>query len=209
MYQEIIIILFLLCIVYVLFLYDPRIDYLASDGKNYKIVNSNDSNINAKKAEYLSKINKKAHKIVKYMYDNNLPTKEIADTTYNRFKNCKIGETPNGEKDGAAHTINKTSMYLCIITKGKFNDENDAFFVILHELAHVMSNSYGHGDEFKQNFNFIVKLAVKLKMWKPANYEKKSVDYCGINITTSPCNNGICKKDNLDYYYKESLLEYK
>ena len=141
--------------------------------------------------------------------ENKLPNKQIADLTYDRFKNCKIGETPNGEKSGAAYTINKTSMYLCLITKGKFNNENDAYFVILHELAHVMSNSYGHGDEFKQNFRFIVQLAVKLELWKPANYEKEPVDYCGVTVTTSPCVNGICNKDKLEHYYKESLLDYK
>lgn len=209
MYQEIILSLIIVTVIYVCFFYDPRIEYMADDGIKYKIVNTNDNEINRKKAEYLSRINKKAKDIVNYMYQNNLPTKEISNTTYERFKNCIIGETPNGEKDGAAHTINKTSMYLCIITKGKFNDENDAYFVILHELAHVMSNSYGHGDEFKQNFDYIVKLAVKLGYWKPKNYEKTPVDYCGIVVTTSPCSGGQCTNDKLDYFYKQSLLEYK
>jgi len=100
-------------------------------------------------------------------------------------------------------------MGLCLITKGKLNDENDAFFVILHELAHVMSDTYGHGDEFKKNFNFIIKLAIKLKLWKDKNYNIEPVDYCGIKVTSSPCTTGECKDTTLEHYYKESLLSYK
>jgi hypothetical protein len=38
------------------------------------------------------------------------------------------------------------------------------------------------------------------------------VDYCGVTVTNSPCtglNGQVCDKDNLDYYYKESLMAYK
>jgi hypothetical protein len=71
-----------------------------------------------------------------------------------------------------------------------------------------MSNSYGHGEEFKTNFNFIVKLAVKLGLWKDPKYEERSVDYCGVEVTNSPCSGDKCNSNTLDYYYKESLLDY-
>jgi len=208
MYPEIFIVFFILCIIYYIFIYDPRIDFIASDGKPYKIIDSNNKELNTKKAEMLANLNTKAQKIVKNLHVNKLPTEKIANTTYNRFINCVIGEIL--EKDGGGYTINKgTKMGICLVTKGKLNDENDAFFVILHELAHVMSSSYGHGVEFKQNFNFIVKLAVKLGLWIEKNYNIDPVDYCGVKVTTSPCTTGECKEDNLDYYYKESLLSYK
>ena len=207
MYQEFILILIIILVTYFFYLNDNRIEYLAFNGKKYKIKDESDNEMNKKKADYLARIDNNARYIIKYMHDNNLPTKEIADRTYERFSKSVIGETPNGDKS-AAYTINKGNIYLCILTKNKFNDENDAFFVILHELAHVMSNSYGHGEEFKTNFNFIVKLAVKLNLWKPAQYENKPVDYCGVTVTQSPCTGGVCNKDNLEYYYKESLLDY-
>lgn len=208
MYQEFILILIILSVIYFSYLNDTRIYCEAFNGKSYKIKDEKDNEINKKKADYLARIDDKARKIVKYMYENQLPTKEIADRTYNRFSKSDIGETPNGDKS-AAYTINKGNIYLCIITKNKFNNENDAYFVILHELAHVMSNSYGHGEEFKINFNFIVKLAVKLELWRPAEYEKRPVDYCGVNVTNSPCSGDTCSKDNLEHFYKESLMEYK
>ena len=208
MYLEIILIVIFVLIIYFLYFHDTRIDYLAFDGNNYKIIDTHDTNKNKKKADMLARINDKAHKIVKHLKDSELPTKKISQMTYDRFKNCKIGEIP--EKEGGGYTINKgTKMGVCLVTKGKFNDENDAYFVILHELAHVMSNSYGHGDEFKQNFDYIVKLAVKLDLWKPKNYSVDPVDYCGVKVTNSPCTGESCNKDNLDFYYKESLLSYK
>lgn len=208
MYQEIILILIVLTVIYFMFLNDSRIEWEAFNGKKYKIKNDN-KELNQIKADFLAKLDIKARKIVKYMKDNHLPTKEISNRTYDRYKG--VGETPLGEKSGAAYTINKgqNGIYICCITKGKLNDENDSFFVLLHELAHLMSNSYGHGEEFKTNFNFIVKLAVKLGLWKDPKYEEKSVDYCGVEVTQSPCSNGACEVNSLDYYYKESLLDYK
>ena len=208
MYQEFILILIVLTVIYFMFFNDSRIEWEAFNGVKYKIKNDN-KELNQIKADFLAKIDIKARKIVKHMKDNHLPTKEIALRTHNRFKDSRIGETPQGEKSGAAFTINKGDIYICCITKGKLNDENDTFFVCLHELAHVMSNSYGHGEEFKTNFNFIVKLAVKLGLWKDPKYEEKSVDYCGVKVTTSPCSHGACDKNSLDYYFKESLLDYK
>lgn len=208
MYQEIILFLIILTIIYFIYFNDTRIEWEAFNGKKYKIKKES-KDLNQIKADFLAKIDEKARKIVKYMYDNQLPIKEISSNTYNRFKNSIIGETINGEKDGAAHTIGKGNIYICIITKGKLNDLNDTFFVCLHELAHVMSNSYGHGEEFKTNFNFIVKLAVKLGLWKDPKYEEKPIDYCGVKVTTSPCSHEQCEKDKLNYFYKESLLDYK
>ena len=208
MYQEIFLILIIITVIYFMVLNDSRIEWEAFNGVKYKIKNDN-KELNQIKADFLARIDIKARKIVKHMKDNNLPTKEIASRTHNRFKNSNIGETPQGEKSGAAFTINKGDIYICCITKGKLNDENDTFFVCLHELAHVMSNSYGHGEEFKTNFNFIVKLAVKLGLWKDPKYEEKPVDYCGVQVTTSPCSGDLCNKNSLDYYFKESLLDYK
>lgn len=207
MYQEFILILIVLFVLYFMFYYDSRIEWEAFNGIKYKIKNDN-KELNKIKADFLAKLDEKAKKIIKYMKNNQLPTKEISGRTDSRYKG--IGETPQGEKS-AAYTINKGlgGVYMCCITKGKLNDLNDSFFVLLHELAHLMSNSYGHGEEFKTNFNFIVKLAVKLGLWKDPKYEEKSVDYCGVEVTQSPCSPGRCDEKSLDYYFKESLLDYK
>jgi hypothetical protein len=210
MYQEIILLLIFLTVIYYTLLNDNRIEFLADDGNKYKIKDEKNIEFNKKKANMLATVNMKANKIVKHMKENHLPTVKIANKTYERFKNTIIGETANGWKDGAGHTLSKGPIYICLRNEdGTFNDENDVFFVVLHELAHVMSDSYGHGEEFKQNFNFIVLLAVKEKLWKDPRYEDQNVTYCGTTVTTSPCSNGYCDENTLDAYYKETLLDYK
>ena len=209
MYSEfVLIIIITVIVIYILFKKDNRIPWEAIDGKEYLIVDSKNKEINQKKADMLAHLDKKARTIVKHMYDNQLPIKEISNITYNRFKSSKIGETPSGDKS-AAYTINKGHIYICLLTNNKFNDENDAYFVVLHELAHVMSSSFGHGEEFQTNFNFIVKLAVKLDLWKDPKYENRNVDYCGVNVTNSPCTSGSCEENTLEEYYKQSLMQYQ
>ena len=203
---ELFLTILIILVIYFLYFNDSRIEWEAYNGKKYKIKNDS-KEINQQKADLLAKLEIEILKLMDHMVENKLPTEEIAKRLRSRYDG--IGETPQGEKSGAAYTINKGHIYCCLITKGKLNNLMDCIFVLLHELAHLMSNSYGHGPEFKQNFNFIVKLAVKLGIWKDPKYENRSVDYCGVKVTNSPCTGDQCTKDNLNYYFKESLLDYK
>jgi hypothetical protein len=201
MYKEFFFSIILLLTIYILCCYDSRIVV-----DNFKI-RQGSSDIVKKKVEFLKELNDKAHTIVLKMYESEYPDKKISDRLYNRFKNTIINETPENDSS-AAYTINKGPINICIEKKdGSFYNINDAFFVILHELAHVMSISYGHGEEFQENFNYIVKFAVKENLWEDKKYEENSTDYCGVKITSSPCDNNECSRQNLDYFFKESLLD--
>ena len=59
-------------------------------------------------------------------------------------------------------------------------------FVALHELAHIMTKSIGHTEEFWNNFRYLLKKAIKLGLYNDVNFEKNPVDYCGTKITNSP-----------------------
>ena len=209
MYSKFIIIIFIFFIIYFIFFNEKRVYFQSTSGNKFLIQNIGSNDLKKQKVEYLDKLHSKAKTIIKRMKEEEIPTKEIAHKTYERFKNSQLHEIPENEKS-AAYTINKGNISICIFKNGKFTKENDAFFVLLHELAHVMSDSFGHGDEFKKNFNFIVKFAVKLNLWnqEEAQYEKKNINYCGTKVTNTPCSNGVCTKDNIEYYYKQSLLEY-
>tara|TARA_B110001450_G_C17469217_1_gene419458 strand:+ start:70 stop:708 length:639 start_codon:yes stop_codon:yes gene_type:complete len=209
MYTEIVLIIIITClVVQILFKKDNRIEWESFNGKKYFIKNSNDKDINQKKADILGRLDDKSHKIVNYMHDNKVPSPNIANRTHRRFNSSSISEVPDGDKS-AAYTVNKGNVYICLITNNKFNNENDSYFVILHELAHVMSKTYGHGEEFQRHFNFIVKLAVQLNLWTDPKYENRNIDYCGVTITTSPCSGGNCDDIELDEFYNEKLIEDK
>ena len=96
-------------------------------------------------------------------------------------------------------------------------DENTLTFVAIHELAHIMTKSIGHGDDFWNNMRYLLSVAIvtpakqkyrnntcakKIKnqmrgpnhnIYNYENYSEKSSAYCGTNITTTPCNDDKCK----------------
>jgi hypothetical protein len=171
------------------------VDYFKSsiDNVNYRIRSSYSDDEKREAADYLATIYTKVNTLVTYMKDNNLPNGEISDRLYHRWKKCKLRETSTSDKS-VAFTVNKgTEIRLCIRTAdGKFEDPNTAMFVILHELAHIASVSFGHNEEFRENFFIIAKLATKLDLYKPEDFEKEPKKYCNLAITTTPCSHNAC-----------------
>lgn len=65
-------------------------------------------------------------------------------------------------------------------------DENTVMFVMLHEMAHLMTETIGHTQEFWANFKRILHDAVQVGIYTPVNYAQRPVAYCGMTITDSP-----------------------
>jgi hypothetical protein len=70
--------------------------------------------------------------------------------------------------------------------KQELISEQTLTFVAIHELAHVMTISVGHTEEFWENMRFILANAIEWKLYTPVNYTKKPQPYCGLQITSSP-----------------------
>lgn len=89
-----------------------------------------------------------------------------------------------------AYSENKgEKLAFCVTTTKKGNtliDENTLTFVAIHELAHTMTKSIGHKEEFWKNFKFLLQEAVKIGIYKPVDYKKKNKHYCGMDITDNP-----------------------
>ena len=63
---------------------------------------------------------------------------------------------------------------------------NTVMFVMLHEMAHLMTETIGHTPEFWGNFKRILHDAVKVGIYTPVNYAHQPVADCGMMITDSP-----------------------
>ena len=59
-------------------------------------------------------------------------------------------------------------------------------FVILHELAHIMSDTIGHNNEFRNNFKFLLDRASEINIYEPVNYQESPIQYCGLKINHTP-----------------------
>ena len=117
-----------------------------------------------------------------YNYDLREPKRKIINPD-------KIREAEH-EKDSTSYTINKGEMmHLCLRHKNNektLHDENLLMFVIIHELAHIMSKTIGHNNEFYDNFKFLLKEASLSNIYIPVNFEQNPAKYCGIDVTNNP-----------------------
>ena len=59
-------------------------------------------------------------------------------------------------------------------------------FVAIHELAHVMTKSIGHTEEFWGNMKYLLKESIKIGVYKESDYRANPKKYCGTEITDSP-----------------------
>ena len=79
-------------------------------------------------------------------------------------------------------------LVLCLRSKKdkRIHDKNLLIFVNIHELAHIMSISYGHNAEFMQNFKFLLNEAIEMGIYKKINFFAKPREYCGMTVSSSP-----------------------
>lgn len=154
------------------------------DKKFYLIKNTN--NLSPKeKADILAELNKRVDKLIYYLsinYNNNnkkLPKHKNVNLLLKRFSPELLGE--NVFPFGTSYTFNKGSFIgMCIDEKNK--DINTMFFVLLHELAHVGSESVGHTQEFLDFFRFLLKTSIQLNIYEETDFKTTPKDYCGLNI---------------------------
>jgi hypothetical protein len=100
-----------------------------------------------------------------------------------------IESTP--DSDHTSYSINKgEQIYMCLRQREgpdeSLVNENVMTFVSLHELAHVCTESIGHGPDFWNNFGWLLKEAEALGMYKYTDFQAHPVSYCGVYITDSP-----------------------
>ena len=144
---------------------------------------------NSKKVvDLFAKLSLKINKLISYLkknYNNNKAVNRLI-TKYNPKKIVEV--LPDSKF--TAYSENKgEKIALCSTTKrkgGDIIDENTLMFVTLHELAHIMTVSIGHTEEFWRNFKQLLIYASEIKIYTPEDYSKKSKKYCGLSITESP-----------------------
>lgn len=90
-------------------------------------------------------------------------------------------------KENVAYSLGKTTIHVCVREKdGTLANYNSAIFVLLHELAHVATISYGHTNLFWKNMRFLLELAEYLGYYKHTDHEEKTAMLCGRLLGPSP-----------------------
>jgi len=192
------IIVFILIIYY--FLKNGLVKTKASNNKIYYTQKSNA----VMAAEKLVKIDIFLEKLNKHLLEDHKDHKMIQKKLKN---NVTIKELPKNSKH-IGYIINKNTLHICLRNKnGQFiNKYNKIYFVVMHELAHMITKSVGHTDEYWNNYKLIIKTAIKHNLYKYKDYYNNPVKYCGIDINSSPYIKGGELLDNRTIYKIISIV---
>jgi predicted metal-dependent hydrolase len=139
-------------------------------------------------ADLLANVTQKCKELVIYCGKKH-PDNEEVQRLLQKFNPKKITETlPTSEY--TAYSENKGEKIAFCLEKNKGQskliDLNTLTFVAIHELAHVMTKSEGHKQEFWQNFKFLLENAKDAGIYEPIDYKNEPQDYCGMKITDNP-----------------------
>lgn len=97
-----------------------------------------------------------------------------------------LSEVPDNA-DNVAYSLGKNSIYICVREKdGKLANTNTSIFVLLHELAHVATDSYGHTKEFWRNMKYLVELAEEVGVYTYIDHTEGVETLCGRVLGTNP-----------------------
>ena len=138
----------------------------------------------------LAIIRAKLIKIVDYLYEKYPKNADIIRLKGN-FRPDRINEGLSNSKY-TSYSVNKgEKIVMCIRQRDDAKnlvDLNTLTFVAIHELAHLMTQSIGHGDDFWANMEFILKevLQSPLDIYQYQPFHKVPQEYCGTTITDTP-----------------------
>lgn len=160
-------------------------------------------------AETMDALNHTAHQLIALLNNNYINNQQgedsvkpeyrdlvktgIARLTKN-FKTANMEENiPERSGGDTSYVIDKGDVFaMCLRDPHNnnvvdvSNNMNELKFVLIHEMAHLFTSTYGHDSLFWNNFKFMLQEASIAGLYNPINYKKNKRPYCGIVISYSP-----------------------
>ena len=151
------------------------------DNNFYRVRNVEDK---FEAANTLAQLNEKIIDILDFI-KTKYPHQENVKRLISNYNPRRLYERPV-DSTFAAYSVNKgEQIFICIRKKNTgqlINDFNILIYVLLHELAHVMTKSQGHTDEFWNNYKFLLHSAAQSGKYAYKNYDKTNSEYCGVKL---------------------------
>jgi hypothetical protein len=163
----------------------------ATDGEVYAV---QDLPNKQKAAEMLAQIKANMEKVAENYRQPEFASDKPAQLLVERFNPENIMENSMTSKDTSYSENKGEKIVLCLRDKTRapeypFVELNTVMFVVLHEMAHLMTEQLStgkHTSEFWANFRRLLEDASKIGVYSPVNYSRTPVEYCGMQITDSP-----------------------
>jgi hypothetical protein len=165
--------------------YDLKCIIASQDGNRYCVRERTKMEL---AANLLADVTQKLKDMVSYLKEKH-PEDERTQRLVKGFNPTKISETlPTSEL--TAYSENKGEKLAFCLNKqkngSKLIDINTLTFVALHELSHIATKSVGHGQEFWENFKWVLQNAKEAGIYSPIDYKKYPEEYCGMKINDNP-----------------------
>lgn len=91
-----------------------------------------------------------------------------------------------GERVLAYNQNKGEKIAVCAKHDAEFNKINEGVFVLLHELAHVMTVEYAHDAQFWDYFERLLRYAAEKGLYVPKNYSQSPETFCGERLVHNP-----------------------
>ena len=158
------------------------------DGQPYRVRDLPDKQ---QAADLLARVRMKLQKLYTIVTQK-YPSKPQVSQWIQNFKpdpSRFLEATPDAEH--TSYSVNKgEKIHLCLRQRQGNNEslveENIMVFVALHEMAHTITASIGHGPDFWNNFGWLLKQAEEQGIYRYEDFTAHPVSYCGVSITDSP-----------------------
>ena len=139
------------------------------------------------KVELIDKLFNSLNVLLEELKNSNYDFKDIdIEEIQEKIKNSEILE--NITDSDTSYTVNKgEKIILCLADRENDNlySYNLLMYVLIHELAHILNTTYGHDDNFKKTFRFILEKAIELNLYTYEDYKNNPVNYCGLILNTN------------------------
>jgi hypothetical protein len=158
------------------------------DGKIYKVRDMPDKQ---RAADLMAEIRIRMNKL-KIHIESNFPDKPQAKRLRNNFKaepTRLFESTPDA--DYTSYSVNKgESVHFCLRQRDNATEDlvesNVMTFVAIHEMAHMITETVGHGPDFWNNFGWLLREAESVGIYTHQDFKAHPVSYCGMKITDAP-----------------------
>lgn len=203
-------IIVIILFVYFFYLYN-REEYLEVTGKcgiKYQIL----SKINGQLvADTLCELNRRCVRLIRILeakYGKGGPSgSNASEHSVHVYKLLKEYDNDDFiENKTETFVINKgQKINLCVVDDtGKVFDVEFLMFVVLHELTHIITETFNHTPEFWRNNIWIMSEASQAGVYKPINYAQAPVKYCD-NLVVD--NNPMFDYEFRDYINDKNIME--
>jgi hypothetical protein len=182
------------------------------DGNSYSVISSYEDQ--EKAADLIAQINLFTIKLIKKLKETYLTISpnnaeqikgfEVASVLDIRYTPLALSENkPTSDKD-TSFTQNKGELIsLCLREKqsgkNQFHSLDVLKFVMIHELAHIVTPELNHSTLFWNNFRFLLEFSKKNNLYTSPNYGDYNELYCGMTIKYNPMYDKILTQS---YFYR-------